>query len=284
MGRLFNKKKFVFVFGLLIGVIIMGGASYALNEIQSSSVSYKKKDGTITTVKQALDDLINTSLSRIDELDEKVTDYEKGIHYLADVVKVGEYVAYDAGEWNETKEKPKSQGEFGGYTDGQSKNDSVEWCYSNSHTTSLKGWRVLSKNETTKTVTIIHAGQPECYYHGTNPTESITKLNDRAKNQYLNQIYAESAHAMNYGDAYAITGDGGATSETLRNTGSLYWLTNSGYPTGLYYVWYDGSIHSDETNSFGFRPVIELKAKILTTGQGSDKVGNNKAWQLVKPQ
>ncbi len=288
MKRLKNiLKGKQLIIGLLIGVILIGGVSYGANQLSSESVSYIR-DGETKTVKQALDDLIGKS-SKVDDLEKKVTDYEKTVHYLADKVKVGDYVAYDAGTWDKTIDKPTKHGEFGGYSINTSKNSSVEWCYRESDKTTLKGWRVLTVDKATKTVTIIHAGQSECYYHGTTPSDSVTKLNERAQNTYVDSKYASSAHALNYNEARAITGNTLATDNTLRTTGSQYWV--AGYDNdfdGVYLngVIADGSLYSHLgiNNKFGFRPVVVLKSGILTTGQGPDKVGNDKAWQLIPQQ
>ncbi len=265
--KLFKEKVWISI-GLVIGVILMGGASYAVDNLSSESVSYIKKDGTITTVKNALDDLIS-----------------KVPLYLADVVKVGDYVDYDAGVWSQTTVIPTKNGDFGGYSKGQSKNDSVSVCNSDRGSTNLKGWRVLSKDEKTKTVTIVHAGQPECYYHaGSNAPDlnaSINNLNSQA-NQYVNS-YAKSAHAMTRDEAFI--------DPNIRTIGSYYYLTSTMYRSDLQhdcllYITPTGT--SAESNivdigSFGFRPVVVLKDKILTTGEGLDQF-NQKAWLLVKPK
>ncbi len=300
MKRLKNwvKNNIKLIAVMVVGLFISTVTSYGANQLESSSVSYTKKDGQLTTVKSALDELINKSLSRIGELEEQVNDYEKGVHYLADVANVGEYVIYDAGNWNETKEKPTSDGQFGGYTINTSKNLSST-C---SGSMTLKGWRVLSKNEKTKTVTIVHAGIPECYYHGTDSNDSVNKLNTRANN-YKNS-YAQSAHGMTLQEALTITDNLADTSNDLNKTGRFYWLAsscsnsnNESYDkcidgdfgkysdTALYSVYPSGLLDDNYINGAfvhlgGFRPVVELKAKILTTGQGKDMF-DQKAWTLV---
>ncbi len=261
--------------------MVTNGITYGASQLTSDGVSYTK-DGKLTTVKSALDELINTSLTEIDSLKEKVDGYEKTVHYLADQVKVGDYVAYDAGTWDSSKVKPTKQGEFGGYTINTSKNSSVEWCWKESYKTTLNGWRVLSKDEKTKNVTIIHAGQPECYYHGNsdvNGEESIRLLNERA-NQYKNTMYAEKAHAMNYLEALAITSSESANDNDLRKTGDYYWLATAN-GNELWDVHHDSFMGDDYNFSWGFRPVIVLKSNILTTGKVRDEF-NQEAWQLVE--
>ncbi len=197
--------------------------------------------------------------------------------YLAQKATVGDYVAYDAGTWSSAvTTKPTGQGTFGGNA-ANNKGNSVSSCLSSSYSTSLKGWRVL-KIEGNQ-VYLVHAGQPECYYHGQDQSASITKLDARAK-EYMNS-YAQSAHAITKDEVDAITN----TSDTLRKTGDYYWLATpyNGLSGGyLYCVHPDGSIANYCRNSSdGFRPVIVLKSTILTTGQGSDGFGHNDAWLIT---
>ncbi len=243
----------------------------------SDGVSYQKKDGNLTTVKSALDELITKS-SKVDKLEKKVTDYEKKVHYLADKVQVGDYVAYDAGEWKESAGQPTQQGQFGGYTQGKNRGESVV-CKSTYGSTDLKGWRVLKKEN--NQVYLVHAGQPECYYHagGGHSEESVKLLNERAK-QYMNS-YADSAHAINKQEALDITGSYDTTTEDLRTTGAEYWLATEYDTFSLWYVYSAGDMRRYNGTSLGFRPVIVLKSTVLTMGQGSDGFGHNDAWILA---
>ncbi len=261
-------------------------ANITPNSVTNNTITWKSSDEKIATVDstgkvtgQGLGTVKITAKSvngKSASVDIKVNDY------LVNVVEKGDYVAYDAGEWDEATEKPKTQGDFGGNAANVNKGNSVSWCYKDSYTTSLKGWRVLETNTSTKTVTLVHAGQPECYYHGENKSESKTKLDERAANEYMND-YAESAHAMTYEEAYAITDSTSSTSETLRKTGDYYWLAtaNSDSNYSLWNVGSDGYIDYNYNRSLGFRPVIELKANMLTSGQTTDKVGNKDAWTIV---
>ncbi len=194
-----------------------------------------------------------------------------GKDLLSNEVQVGDYVVYDAGEWPETVATPTSQGQFGGYIEKQNKANSVT-CYGS---VVLKGWRVLSVDTSTNTVTIIHAGQPECYYHGTNSSASVTNLNNRATSEYLNEDYASSAHMMNKTEADAVSGN-------LKQIGVNYWLAtiaNSGssYLKIVYVCGYDNSY---QNASLGVRPVVVLKSNIRTTGKTTDEFGQE-AWSLV---
>ncbi len=260
--------------------MVTNGITYGASQLTSESVSYIKNGETIT-VKKALDDLINTSLTEIDKLKEKVSDYEEQVHFLSDVAKVGDYVAYDAGTWNESKSKPKAQGEFGGYTSDTNRGESV--VCRESQAPSLQGWRVLEIDQNTKTVTLVHAGQPECYYHSGNSSTdqkaSIDNLNSRG-NQYVNKAYATSGRSMTKEDTDKIN-----SSSDLRKINTTYWLANAWESTYLWSIYSNGNINSGYSGAyvFGFRPVVVLKSKILTTGKGKDQVGNNDAWLLVDP-
>ncbi len=198
--------------------------------------------------------------------------------YLSDVVNIGDYVAYDANNWTVSADKPSIHGNFGGYTLGNSKNMSV--ACKEDLAPSLKGWRVLKKDTSTKTVTLIHAGQPECYYYqgdSTNETLSIEALNNRAK-EYVVSTYATSGRAIKSEDIDSI-----ASPSDLKNIGSEYYSAD--ITAGrTYYMAYNGSSSGVGTGLRGYRPLIELKANIITTGKGQDKVGNQNAWTLVEPK
>ncbi len=277
MKRIMDKLKGrQILLGVIIGVLLMGGAGYAVDNLTSESVSYKRKDGSIMTVKQALDDLIG----KADELNDKVTYYESmGVKYLADQVQVGDYVAYDAGTWSTTVGMPNKQGDFGGYTGGKSKNDMVT-C-GDMVVPKYRGWRVLEKDEKTKTVTIVHASQSECHFFLNNVNDSISKLNARA-NDYKNSKYATSARSINKSDTDKISG-----ASNLRNTDNRYWLTDPYGDNDLYLMSLGGGYtYSHNSNScgsgcaYGFRPVVVLKAKILTSGKVRDEF-NQEAWNLI---
>ncbi len=256
--------------------MVTNGITYGASQLASESVSYTK-DGKLTTVKSALDDLINTSLTKIDKLEKQVADYKSLTIYLADNAKVGDYVAYDAGTWGESTSKPKEQGQFGGNAAHTNKGYSVS-CL---HTTTLNGWRVL-KNDG-KTVTLVHAGIPECYFHTWGHSlESIEALNNRTQ-QYMNK-YADSAHAMTKEEVESINYAG----NTLLTTGYDVYFLASAYDNNALYraagldAGIEGNIGYDyDGYACGFRPVIELKPNIKTTGRGTDQVGNTNAWILA---
>ena len=135
---------------------------------------------------------------------------------LKGTLKVGDYIEYDAGKWEEsdlakitasggklngtttvTKDLPENQGEFGGFEIGDSRN-SNSTHYLSEHTPRTEGWRVWNIDENTGEVTIIHAGYPEtlfCTYHESEA--SIKILRKRDCSMYENS-YAKgnSAHFL----------------------------------------------------------------------------------------
>ncbi len=254
--------------------MVTNGITYGASQLTSDGVSYTKNGETIT-VKKALDELINTSLTEIDSLKEHAKVYKYAELY--DAVKVGDYVDYDAGEWTESSGMPTKQGEFGGYKSGQSKNESVA-CYEGTAPT-YKGWRVLKK-EAGK-VYLVHAGQPECYFHALGQSNASMQLLQEHTGVYVDSKYATSDHIMTKDEAEKITGDTSDTSDDLRKTGANYWLATAYNTNGLWSVYAYGSINGRNSYAFGLRPVVELKKGILTTGKGTDKVGNVNAWIIA---
>ena len=87
------------------------------------------------------------------------------VWFLVDKVQVGDYVAYDAGIWTETKATPTTNATFGGYTVGTNKATGLNGTPS--------GWRVLSKTGSgaAGTVKLITDGCPAMgffSYNGSN--------------------------------------------------------------------------------------------------------------------
>ena len=142
---------------------------------------------------------------------------QKAVLPIAEAVSVGDFVNYDAGTWieadfnkitsspgsptvNKSSSKPTSQGQFGGFTNGQSRN-SNSTPYNTSYTPDYSGWRVWDIDENTGEITLISAGHSETYYHGGggNAQASINILKNRDCSMYENQ-YAKS------GSAHILTG------------------------------------------------------------------------------
>jgi len=78
--------------------------------------------------------------------------------YLIDIVQIGDFIAYDAGLWTGAEISDK----FTTHDIDSSKNNSFI-CGENMSPNS--GWRVLDKKGTGAegTITIVHAGIPDCY-------------------------------------------------------------------------------------------------------------------------
>ncbi len=201
---------------------------------------------------------------------------------LASVVKVGDFVNYDAGNWTSTAAVPTRNGQFGGYNSGQSKNSSVK-CFASQETTGTpkNGWVVLSVAN--DKVTLVHAGTPECYYHGTDASAStaISKINARASG-YINSKYAESARILNCGDNGVNCVNGTKlTTPYVAESNYYVHITNTHYflPTAkssnvLWGVSYSGTVRGYSEHSFGIRPVVVLKSDVRTTGK------QNNTWVL----
>jgi len=197
--------------------------------------------------------------------------------YLVDRVKVGDFVNYNAGTWTSTAAEPTSQGGFGGYTSGKNKSASVT-C--DGDTPQYSGWRVLNKSGSgaSGTVTLVHAGQPECYYrnndaYAEDSSTTITNLNNRAKSQYVNSTYATSARSMTCNDLKAFDNTACTTSypiitNDLIKTGSSYYTSTASDSNGMWSVWYRGDVDDLvlSATSWGLRPVVTLKSGILKTG------------------
>lgn len=214
-------------------------------------------------------------------------------------LKAGDFVNYTAGDWTEEEitalgslyageDLPTSStpNQFGGFKVGDSKDASIT-PYS-TYANTYSGWRVLSNTD--GVIKIVHAGTPEGYYHpygtpyGTNTGyKSEYILNSSTKNSniteaikaevsktrdwsmYENTNLAESgtAHCLTYSEIIGFS-----TSDTVRKTGSYYWLANAYESDHLRGISYDGdgSLYDLYDFCFGVRPVVSLKSNIQITG------------------
>ena len=207
---------------------------------------------------------------------------------IAQVVKVGDYVNYDAGTWteadfnkitsstgsptvNKSTSLPSTQGQFGGFTVGQSRNtNSTE--YNSSYKPRTAGWRVWSIDRSTGVVTLISAGHPETYYHSSGEsTASVNILRNRNCSMYENSYaQAGSAHFLTgeeatrwynkqYGTSYDeskclydLSSFSTAEPISVLENGSYYWFASAYYSFSLYYVNpYNRNV--DNININGFR-------------------------------
>ncbi len=251
------------------------GTMSELTALKSATLTWTSENSTIASVSGTTvtgKSVGHTKIIGTDSTGKKVTVPVNVIagEYLATKANVGDYVAYDAGDWGGATSEPTAQGKFGGNGVGN-RGNSVK-C--NGYTPNKKGWRVLKKEN--NQVYLVHAGQPECYYHASGYSDaSVKALNNRTQ-QYMNK-YADSAHAMTQPEANALT-----QSSDLRTTGAHYWLATANGSYSLYYVITGGGIIYDSDGySRGLRPVVVLKSTVLTTGTGNDQVGNSGAWILA---
>ena len=186
---------------------------------------------------------------------------------LAKKVSVGDLVDYNAGTWENTvvidEDEPKN-GQFYGYTKGKNRKTGVV-CTSGD--TARSGWIVLSVSN--GKVTLVHAGIPECYYHGLNAdsTAAVEKINSRAAT-YNDHNYAESVRIFNKTDADAMSKsarniDAYYYLATKNNAGTLWAVRNNNYNLG-------GDLAARSGNYGGIRPVVTLKANVKTTGRGNN--------------
>ena len=135
---------------------------------------------------------------------------------LAEVVNVGDYINYNAGNWTETKGAPASEGGFGGYSSGTSKNVGLS---------SGSGWRVYTKSS--NVVTIVHVGCPALYYLGTAGDAGANNLNNFCNNNFVNNNFATSARSANVNDV--ATYGNTISSTSVMMCGRNYWLATSSY-------------------------------------------------------
>lgn len=209
---------------------------------------------------------------------------------IADTVSIGDFINYSVGNWTQNDINklgnmysgtalPISQGKFGGFGIGRSKDTTITPTTDNLPNKYSGGWRVLSKNAD-GSIKIIHAGTPEAYFHNvggdkaTNnyPSQTILK-NSRDWSMYedsstdsVNTNYAVKglAHCMTYEEAYAITNSTGNTSNTLRNINAWYFVSKA-YSSGNIYRWKNGGGLDYGYNSNGVRPVVILKPQVNAT-------------------
>lgn len=201
-------------------------------------------------------------------------------NYLAKTAKVGEYVAYEPGNWSTTVSCNTSAAPTGtcategysfGYTKGKSKSTGVLCFYQDvkNKKTAISGWRVLSVSN--DEVTLVSAGTPECMYHSKNSSgsEFINKMKERAK-QYSSK-YSKSVTML---DCSKATGSSDCTSalknESIMKIGTHYFLASVKSGNTIWGVSGLSNLSGYSDKAFGLRPVVILKSTVLTTS-GSGK-------------
>ena len=202
-----------------------------------------------------------------------------GNNLLSSVVKPGDRVNYNPGNWSTTAAMPTSNYKFGGYTSGNSKSNGVS-CGT---TKTNDGWVVISNNGGTVRITTV--GNPECFhipYSTSNNSLAPGYLNSEASNNYVNSTFAVSAMNMDYETANSIRTlkytDG--SDNYVIFTGEYYFLStvggNGNTLKGVAPFAGAAEIIRDFSNrTYGTRPVVTLKNGIYTTGK------NQGAYTLV---
>jgi len=209
----------------------------------------------------------------------KLKDPGPNYYDLSEKVKVGDYVDYDAGHWEEEKEVPNRGSQFtlGGYKVSTSRNDGVN-CGHNEVGNS--GWRVFSVED--DVVTLIQAGISMCYYHGygANTNEQsvniLNNLDESKKFDYFkDEKYSESVRMLSKEDIDKFNGGDSSyyrISDDLISVGNPYWLATK---NGTHYMWYvteGGTVAVDHVGVYGVRVLVTLKKNTKTIGV--DKEGN----------
>lgn len=200
--------------------------------------------------------------------------------YLSDVAQIGDYVNYPVFYNNVNV---------------------------NGTTCTYNGWRVLSIEEDGR-VNLVSAGIPLSYYHGSNQSDSVTKLTYNftstqfnnsgfnpmltTQNEFENKYTSLDANglprvkAFQSKEIYDLTdiiliGTGTNISEygDLLNIGAAYYLGTAydGSSTSLLVVNSNGLIEAYSDAEYGIRPIVSLKPVIVT---GRDI---NNAWNIDNP-
>ena len=237
----------------------------------------------------------------------------------ASKVKVGDFVNYSAGNWtaadmtkiqnsgakiaaNNSTSLPSKNFEFGGFTEGSSKDGNATpsisthaYVTDKSTGSAVTGWRVLDVDR--DSVTLISAGCPEDYYHpyGTNyayiseyilsgntnssapsdlelgSTYTVRNWSMYENSSYGSGITATALTKTKY-DAWLSKYAGGSTSkiqgnsyESLIDNYSFYWLA-SAYSSNYLYSWNPSNrCVSNNYTAFGVRVLVSLPSGISTS-------------------
>ena len=189
---------------------------------------------------------------------------------LVTQIEVGDFVNYEAGEWEETVEATKNNGAFGGYTKGNSKNKSIA---AGDYT---GGWQVLSVED--DTIELVHAGCPARYFRNVSysQTESIRHLNEFCKNYFLNSKFARDARCVEYHKDYSAL-----SNSAMLNNLRYFWFATQGSPN----LWAWCEVRATDTagsdySPWSVRPVVVLKSGIKTTGKADNGYGQS-GWVLI---
>lgn len=201
---------------------------------------------------------------------------------LSSVAKVGDFVNYDAGNWDSTAVKPTTHKTFGGYT-ALTNRGSTSNCADYGTNIYASGWRVMQV--TGQTVKLISAGTPLCYYHAWvwedyNALSSANTIRGYNWNQFVNS-YAQKGETVTKGIIDEIVGK-----DTKLTYLSGVWVSGSTYFLADPFEYDDTDIigihdlyNVDRTpyvilgNTYnttsGLRAIVTLNNNIFTTGKNS---------------
>ena len=321
-----KREKGITLVALVITVVVMLIlAGVAIAAVVDGDGLFSKTRQAAETYENATDKesyMLENLMGQIDHYIEGGTssggnDQESGEGSpIASVVEVGDFVNYDAGTWNQSTDTSKiqssggtvtwssnlskSQGQFGGFTNGQSRN-SNSTPYSTSYTPDYSGWRVWDIDESTGEITLISAGHPETYYHasGGNAQASKNILRNRDWSMYENE-YAKSGSAevltkeefdrwykkyidSSVDDTYDVSTFPTASEQpliTLAENGSYYWLASSGGTINLSCVLPNVRFVSNSYGyAYGVRVLVSLESDVQVK-QGTATEGVT-TWDIV---
>ena len=221
--------------------------------------------------------LIGTGVIKLDK------DNSPVYYSLAEKVKVGHYVVYDAGTWEEDKNIPNrgSAFTFGGYASGASRNDGITCNYISDEEYSKQmrsGWRVFSVED--DIVTLIHDGISMCYYHGygnntNDKSVEILSGNNESINfdYYLDNKYVSSVRILSKEDIDKFNHEDSSYKKienSLISVGIPYWLASKGGTNFMWYVTEGGMVATDQVGMYGVRVLVTLAKDVKTTGLTDD--------------
>lgn len=187
---------------------------------------------------------------------------------LAAKVSIGDYVAYDAGNWDEESRLTEKQqdGYYWGFTKGTSKQTGV-MCAKRKDTGTRNGWMVL--NVINGQVVLIHAGTPECVFHDRVSTSNVVNVMLERSKHYINSKYATGSTILSCDTAGF---DCNRTQYSLANfvTGSSYWIAQNGENNTLFSINNRGLKEGLSYTSSGLRPIVVLSQNVRTTGKSGN--------------
>lgn len=201
------------------------------------------------------------------------------VNYFKNNAKFGQMVDYNPGVWATTAAMPTStDGQIGGYYQGQSKNGNVA-CKDAGGPATRTGWYVY---EVGNQVKLIHAGIPLCMYHSPDVkyTNALSVMNNHGNAAVFKDAggLATDAYYATLTDYTNLYNQGGAP------VGEVYYLAgannNAGYSTDSFAT-YDKALWATSGNrvfatsgTMGLRPIVVLNAKVGAT------VGSDGVWHL----